>query len=88
MHLDGSAAADELHDLVVVARLDLRLGPFLAWKDLQIAFDGDAAAVQAEVAQQIGHRGARFGETCFSVYRYRRFHCFQPAAGLFGFARN
>jgi hypothetical protein len=45
--VDGSAAADELDDFVAVAWGDAGFGPLGAREDFEVAFDGDAAGIEA-----------------------------------------
>src|SRR5690349_19396734 len=44
-NLNFSPAADELHDFVAVAGLDVGLLPFRARENLKIALNGDAAGI-------------------------------------------
>ena len=83
------AAADELDDFVAVAGGDQGLRPERARENFAVALDGDTAAVQAELAQQVRDRCARFGAAIFAVHG----NCdgglqVYPPAGTFGLARN
>ena len=69
------APADELDDLVAVARLHRRFGPCGARQYFEVSFDGYAAGVQAERDQQIGNHRAGLGFALFSVYNNRNY-CF------------
>jgi hypothetical protein len=55
---EALAAADEVDDFVTVAGDDECLAPFLAGEDFEVAFDGDAAVFEAEIAQEIDDGGA------------------------------
>ncbi len=61
------AAANELDDFVAVAGGDLRFRPGCARKNFEIAFDGDAARLEGQGAQQIGDRGAGSDGASFPV---------------------
>lgn len=47
-------AADEVNDFVVVTGLDLRAFPLSAKQNLEVAFDGHSAGVNAEMSEQAG----------------------------------
>src|SRR5262249_810997 len=64
---NGSATADEVDDFVAVVGLDLRCGPLIAGQDIEIAFNGDAAMVEAKVLQQIDDRRPRLNGARFAV---------------------
>lgn len=79
------AAAYELDNFVAVACGNLRSGPLGAWKNLQVAFDGDAARAQAESLQQLRHRDTVRGRFRFAIDHNRdcsgRFHRLGPWFG-------
>src|SRR5690606_33575391 len=50
----GSAAADELHDLELVAGREPRGRVLVARHDVAVALDGDPALAEAELVQQVG----------------------------------
>jgi hypothetical protein len=68
LSVDGSAAADELDDFEAVAGSDPRFGPFGAREDFEVAFDGDAAGIEAQIAEKIGDSGVRLCGAGLSVY--------------------
>ncbi|MCU1240045.1 MAG: hypothetical protein JWO71_771 [Candidatus Acidoferrum typicum] len=61
-------AANELHDFVAIARCDERLRPLRARQNLEVALDGDAAAVEIEFAQQVRNARARLRAAIFTVH--------------------
>ena len=63
------AATDELDDFVAIAGSDQRLRPLRARKNFEIAFDGDAATIETEFAQQIGNARAGLRAAIFAVDR-------------------
>jgi hypothetical protein len=65
---DGSAAADELDDFVAVAGGDSGFGPFRAGQDFEVAFDGDAASIEAQFTEKIGDGGVGLCAASLSVY--------------------
>ena len=65
---DVLAAADELDDFVAVAGLEWGSEPVWAGEDLEVAFDGDAAGIEAEFAEQVHHGGAGLRGALLSVY--------------------
>src|SRR5215470_13953253 len=77
------AAANELDNFVAVAGLDDGFLPVGTGENFKIAFDGDAAGIEAQFTKQIGHRGARTGGALLSVDRdgYHRHPSFSSRQG-------
>jgi hypothetical protein len=64
---DFLAASYEMDDFVAVAGLNGGIGPLWAREDFEVAFDGDAAGGEIQVAKKIGNCGALRGFATLSI---------------------
>jgi hypothetical protein len=62
------AAANKMHNLVSVARLESRFLPFGPRKDIQIPFDRHASLIQTHFREQVCNRRAGVRGTRFSIH--------------------
>jgi len=67
--VNSSAAADEVDDFIAVVRLDLRSEPLITGENVEITFNGHAAVIETEFAQEVGDGSAGFGGVRFAVDR-------------------
>ena len=65
-----------MDDFVTVTGLDGGVGPLRTWEDFKVAFDGDAASWEIQVAEQIGDCGTLRSFAALSIDNncVRRFH--------------
>lgn len=73
--MDASASADEVDDLDPVPFVDDRVGEQMPFENRQVVLDGDAARIDGQPRQQIGHRDRRLELVGFTVERDYQGRC-------------